>query len=361
MSYDFELFASRKFLLEPPSTSATCNVCIDGPDHAEDEDLPDNYLTVLGKKRVLFRIHVEGVPTSDDQLNVDRWLTAIVAQTKGVLIDLQTEQFATLTKSGQLAAIAPKPKASGWMTFYFADGEAFYSNGFETMLSDISRLMPEAAAKRFGYYEPLQGRILDSDYLELVKSFKNEPHVFMKSKTPFGHLFVHVPCKKTFERYHLRHFIRRKFLLGTVAFEIRPQLFTNQADFARLMRLFEHLCVSLDVVYAQIAESDHMGGWLWYGLPDNQPHTICVGSAYQEVWPEVLNTGHKIGSHHHVVSTNRFGSKPPRPPKQLIAPTQDDDPIDPKTGKRRDTRDTEPNYAPVFPFAYEFDLTRYLW
>lgn len=350
MSYDFELFAGRKHVLKPPSTSDTCNVRVDGPDRAEDEDLPQNYRPFLGKKRFLFRIHLEGELSPTDQQTIDKWLGAIVAQTKGVLIDLQTEHFETPTKSGQLEVLATKPNESGWMTFYFEDGERFFESGFAAMIEKISLLMPEAAPTRFGYYEPLQGRIEGNDFSELVSSYKNQTDPFMKSKTPFGHVFLSTPCKKTFERHHPQHFIRRHFLMGKVAFEIRPKLFTNRASHERLIKLFETLCISLDVTYAEITPTDEKGSWFWCGLPDNQPHTICLGSAYQGAWPEALTTGFKIGAHHHLVTTDRFGNKPPRPPRELVAPNQENKDL---RGKLE--------FAPVFPFDYKFDYDKYIW
>ena len=95
---------------------------------------------------------------------------------------------------------------------------------------------------------------------------------------------------------------------------------------------------------------DDWGSWFWRGLPDHEPHTICLGPAYARVWPEVLKTGHKIGEHHNMLSSDRFGNKPPRPPRNLVAPDQKDKNPGGKT-----------EYASVFPFDYEFDYDRYIW
>ena len=350
MSYDFELYSSRKLTLATPKISEGGNIRIDGPDHVEEEDIPVNYLPVLGKKRFLTRIHLEGDHTSSDQDVVDTWLRAIIHETKGVLIDLQTEQFETPTKSGQLVAMEAEVNKSGWMSFHFEDGEKFYETGFEEMLRETSQLMPEAVPTRYGYYEPLQGRIEQGDATELIASFKEETDILMQSKSPFGDIFVRTPCKKTFERWHPRHFIRREFLLCTVSFQLRPKLFTHPANFERLKSLFEKLCVTFDVVYAEINQRDDWGSWFWRGLPDHEPHTICLGPAYARVWPEVLKTGHKIGEHHNMLSSDRFGNKPPRPPRNLVAPDQKDKNPGGKT-----------EYASVFPFDYEFDYDSYIW
>lgn len=330
--------------------SGDCNVRVDGPDFVEDEDLPVNYLPILGKKRVLFTIHLEGGLTSPDRTAVDAWLGKIISETKGVLVDLQTERFETPTRSGQLDALDFQPNDSGWMSFYFEDGEVFYETGFEGMLEDIAQLMPEALPVRYGEYEPLQSRVEDGDLSELVSSFKADTGTLLKSKAPFGDILVTVPCKKTFENWGPKHFVRREFLLGNVHFEVRPKLFTNPADFIRLKKVFEKLCVRLDVVYAHITRTNTWGSWFWYGLPDHQAHTICLGPAYQSVWTELLNHGRSIGTHHHLVSTDRFGNEPPRPPKNLVAPSQ-----------KHQNPGGKPNYADVFPFDFSYDYDRYVW
>ena len=350
MSYDFELYSTKTLVLVPPVTAEGSNIRVDGPDRVEDEDIPDNYLAVVGKKRVLHRIHLEGDLSASDQAAVNDWLSLAIAKTKGVLIDQQTDRFEASNKSGQLKAHTSLSSKSGWMSFYYEKGEDFYEFGFENMLRLIAAEMPEAVPTRYGYYEPMQGCVENGDLSELISSFKIDPDVFLKAKTPFGHIFIRVPCKKTFERYHPKHFMRRKFLLGCASFEIRPKLFEHPANFNRLLALFKELCVTLDVAYASIMQSDDMGSWLWYGLPDKPAHTICVGNAYQSVWPDLQEIGEKIGTHHHFVTTDRFGNKPPSPPRELIAP------------KQRDTSSgAMPDYAAVFPFNYEFDHNRYIW
>lgn len=359
MSYDFELFTSRPFDLDPPLTSDTGAIRIDGPSHVEDEDLPDTHSGILGKRRQLFRIHLEGRFTSQDQSAIDHWLGEIVTRTKGVLIDPQSDTYQTPTKCGQLAPTKTQPDTSSWMSFWFEDGEAFYQHGFEEVLALSLRLMPEAAPRRYGTCEPLQGKIEAGDFTGLIAAFKTATDVSMKAATPFGDILPSIPCRKTFERYHPQHFIRRQFMLGHLSFELRPKIFDKPADRDRLLAFFEQLCVILDVVYAQIAQSSG-GAWFWHGLPDCAPRTVCIGPAYQRVWPAFAQSARKIGLHHAMITTDRLGNMPPRPPQELIAPAQLPS-YDRKTGGYRDTRDDPPINAPVFPFDYAFDLDRYIW
>jgi len=351
MSYDFELYAARKHSFEQLRTSAESNVLLTGPDLLEVEDIDRSYLPLVGKRRFLYRIHLEGNFNANDQRRADVWLNELVAKSNGVLIDLQTDVYSTKTKTGKVAPDDTKDEGFGRMSFYFGDGEGFYERGFERMLQCIADNMPKALPQRYGYYEPLQGRVENGDFSALIAAFHQEPDLFMKCQTPFSHIFISVPCKKTFERYHPKHFIRRKFLLGHVSFELKAKLFSNPSLLENLQTLFTELCLLLDVTYAEIVKAYEGGpSWLWYGLPDTSPESICIGKAYQSVWPEISNVGRKIGRYHRIVSSDRFGNTPPKPPVELIAPDQGE----------RDPRET-PKYAKVFPFEYHFDRNTYIW
>lgn len=342
MSYELELFTTAKRLQDPPETSSNVHIRVDGPDKVEDEDLPQEYLPVLGKKRLLFRIHLHGELTKSDEIAINSWLGNAVAQTKGVLIDSQTLHYEAATRTGQLHPSTEPSATYGWMHFYFEDAEAFYDTRFEEALDIIWRVMPDAAPTRFGYWEPLQHTIVNGDFSQLVTAFKAETDVIMKGKTPFAHISQWAPSQKTRERYHPKHPMARYFVLGEMSFQIRSKLFAQPAQLRQLITLFEALCVSLDVVYAEIIQSDERGSIRWHGLPDHETHTICVGKTYQEVWPEIALHGYEIGQRHRIVTTDRLGNKPPQPPGDLVGS---------KGGR----------YAKVFPFDFKYDPNQYVW
>ena len=352
MSYDFGLYTGGKHTLSEPPALACGKIKFDGPDRLDEEDIPPSYLHLIGKKRWLYRVHLEGQIEQEDQPQIDEWLRSIVAESKGVLIDLQSEEYETPSKSGTITPNDTEAPIMGAMSFYFEDGEGFYEHGFNAMLKTVETYFPKALPTRYGYYEPLQGKVQQGQYAEIAEAFQRDTDLFMKSPTPFGHIFTSIPCKKTFERYHPQHSMRRHFLLGNVRFDIRRKLFENPADLAAVLRLFKELCVELDVLYAEILRDDERGtAWRWLGLPDRKTaHTICVGPAYQEVWEESSTAGEGIGKKHRVFTTDRFGNKPPRPSPELLAPDQKDK-----------NPGGKPDYAPVFPFDYEFDYKKYLW
>lgn len=352
MSYDFELYVGSKRPLSSPPPLASGNIGFDGPDRVEEDDITLSYQSVVGKKRWLYRIHLEGQIGQDDHRQIDGWLRAIIAESKGVLIDLQTEEYETPRKSGTIKSVTEEVPKMGAMCFYFEDGEDFYERGFEVLLSKIEEIIPTALPKRYGYYEPLQGKLEQGRYADLISTFHKNTDLFMKSPTPFGYIYMTVPCKKTFERYHPKHFIRRHFLLGRVEFELRARIFESPADLAALLRLFKELCVEFNVVYAEVLKTDEPSdAWFWYGIPDRlSAHTICVGPTYQGVWKGAATGGEVIGKHHRIFTTDRFGNTPPQPPRELLVPDQ--------KGSRHDAR---PVCAPVFPFDFVFDENNYIW
>ncbi len=350
MSYDFDLYIKRQQMFKPPRTSIGCNVVLYGPDKIQNEDIPRSYQGILGNNRILYKIHIEGVLSKNDREVLNKWLRGLILDAKGILIDLQTETFETARKAGKIASTESSVDSCGWGSFYFTHGEEFYESGFETMLGCISKTMPEALPRRYGYYEPLQECIENGIFSELLASFRKKTDILLKSQTPFGDILISIPCRKTFETYHPQHFIRREFLMGTVSFQLRPKIFSNPSRLETVDDLFERLCVLLDVSYAEITKKDQPGSWFWYGLPDQEPISLCIGSAYQQVWPEISEVGREIGTHHRVVSTDRFGNTPPRPPTELLAPDQ---------GERNPG--SSPYYAQVFPFDYCFDYNKFVW
>ena len=357
MSLDFEFYAARAPILVAPKVGKRANIVVDGPYKMEDEDIFEDFQPVIGKKRQMVRVHLEGQLTSGDCTIVEAWFRETLLATKGVLIDLQSDTYQTTHKSGKIKPVARETKTSNWMTFQFVDGEAFYHTGFAVMLERIAEIMPEALPKRFGPWEPMQYKIENGDCTQLLTEFKQDPGFILKAQTPFGHIFQRFPSKKTFERSHPQHFIKRDFLVGCVSFEIKPRLFDSPVLFAKLMELFEHLCIDLDVFYAEIIEGTDMpnGSWFWRGLPRGNAHTVCIGPPYNDAWPQFTQAASKIGKHHHIITTDRFGSVPPLAPLELQEPRQ------PGLDGNANIRDVEPNYAPVFPFDFTFDLDTYHW
>lgn len=350
MSYDFELYVRSAVALPSPPSIGEANVRCDGPFRVEDEDIPDLLLPVVGKRRWTYQIQIEGEVSAECLDVVDRWLRDIATASKGVLIDQQAGTYETAAKLGKLAMDNSRAQNTGTMSFYFEGGEEFYERGLEAVFEALKKHCPSALPTRYGYSEPLQGTVRQGEVAEIVSAFQKDTSIFMMAPAPFGHIFVSAPCRKTFENWHPRHFLRRHHLLGTLGFDLRPRIFASVARRDQLLKIFEILCAELNVVYAEILEEGGGASWFWYGMPDRpQAHAICIGAAYQRVWPEAANGGRVVGEGLRVFAKDRLGNSPPRPPAELLRPPPNPD----GQGK--------PNIAEVFPFDYEFDYNKFVW
>ena len=160
-----------------------------------------------------------------------------------------------------------------------------------------------------------------------------------------------IPCQNTSQQYHPTHILKREFALGNIAFEVKPRIFSNPVLYAKLMTLFEVLCLELDVAYAAILKGGGIdASWLWWkGLPQMPQHTVCIGAAYSAVWPEFVEMSKPIGSHHRCVTTDRFGKTPSPPPSRLT------------TVNAWLSPEKVPIYAEIFPFDFKYDDKKYVW
>jgi hypothetical protein len=352
MSYDFNLYTAKPANLVPPLLSNKAQVVIEGPLVVEAEDLEPGELAVIGKRRTLYQVHLEGSLTEADWRDVEAWLNATLAASKGVLVDPQSGAFETGTRRGVLPQAGKAKRHSSWLCFWFKDGEGFHSKGFAETLATLAEAMPAALPTRFGEYEPLQGKVLAGDLAPVLAAFAEHPDLFLKAAPPFGEIHMSIPCAKLFSRYHPQHWIRRRFLLGRLDFEIKPALLDDKTARPGLLALFERLSLQLDVVYSEFTTPQYFtrGGWFWDGLPDSKPRAFCIGPDYRRVWPAANSLGRAVGNSHRLFVAARDGSGMPERPSDLLGPM--DQPVG---------RDSVPELVRIFPFDYEYAPDKYLW
>ncbi|NNJ67247.1 MAG: hypothetical protein HKP54_04350 [Boseongicola sp.] len=338
MSYDLELYLSKPAILTPPDAGPNAQFAADPPARIEDEDLPDTYHPLIGKRRRwLIRLYIEGTPAPEALANFDTWLSDTIAQTKAVLIDEQSGTFLTATKTGPLPDTEPQDASGGELSFYLHAANWFYQTGFATMLDTIQRVLPAAMPQRYGQYEPMQGKVENDDTSAILKDFKADPDIFMRAKTPFSWIFMSVPCDVTIAKWHPNHFLKQNYLATRVEFQLRPKAFENPA----LLDLMKALSKDLDVFYAELRREECLvKGWFWRGLPTGTPSAICLGAPYLDLWPEARTRGVALTKDLVFLAPTRLDPTLPKPPQDLIDPENDGEP----------SNHSRTKYAPTFPF-----------
>ncbi|AZQ67365.1 hypothetical protein EF888_09630 [Silicimonas algicola] len=370
MSYDLDLYTAKAAPLVPPEADEQGAFNIDPPALCEDDDIPPDVLPILGKRRRwLHRLYIEGRPGAEAMARFEKWLTGILAETNGILIDMQTERFQGVRTSGPLPTEAagtslppasgivsrfldrllgrfasPQPATSsplqpelGKMSFFFEDLEAFHAEGLARVLDVIARVLPEAMPTRFGSWEPLQGRVQDGDVGPLLAEFAHDPDLSLKAKAPFAHIFMYVACEALLAKWHPSYFLRAEFLVGRLTFELRPKAL----DDPRLLELMRDIALAVNAFYAEIRDHDcPVKAWFWYGLPKSPVRAFVLGPPYTQLWPEAASQGVEMAPGMVLVAPTRLSSDVPTPPDDLADPGVAGKPgvIDPH------------RYAKVFPF-----------
>ena len=338
MSYDLQLYLSKAQPLTPPPTGETFQFAVDSPARCEDDDVPPEYRPLIGRRRWLVGIYIEGAAPPDALADFEDWLAEQLKATKGVVIDPQAGTWQSAAKLGVLPGTLPSVDITfGEMNFYMEDANAFYNKGFARMLEVIREVMPDALPTRFGEFEPLQGQVEDGDTRDLEAAFRATPRIFMKAKTPFSHIYLSIPCDKELEGWHPNHFLKDHYLAARVTFELRPKAFEN----SQLVNLFRALSDALGVFYADLRKSESpIRAWFWTGLPAGPVEAFAIGPPYSALWSEAVKRGVALSDGRVFVAPTRLDPVLPTPPEDLADPGEEFQPHQGGTSQ----------YAKTFPF-----------
>lgn len=130
---------------------------IDGPEDVEAEDVPAEVAAVILGVRCMYSVLVEGSAASETPYAA-RFAKRLAQTLDGVLVDQQTEQVWTRSRS----RVIQKPTRESRVATVDLDWICLR----EELTEDVPRLfvdvvqdvLPEALPRRFGEYEPLQGK-----------------------------------------------------------------------------------------------------------------------------------------------------------------------------------------------------------
>ncbi len=342
MSYDLTIYLAKAAEPDPPvfGPGALCNV--EGPLRIEPEDIPDQHMPAVGKRRFIWQINLEGSPSASDSASFAKWMSTILAAHNAVMIDEQLEIYRTRRIEGPLAN-TPEPEKDefGSMSFFFEDADAFHPDGLQPFLDALKTHLPQAMPTRYGAYEPMQGRVEDGDLSDLITEWRKEPGLLMRAKTPFGGIFVSLPCRAELATWHPDHWLRSANLVGRIEFDIRPKLFSD----ARLREAATDFMVRAAALtgafYAELRREEcPVRAWAWRGLPPGPVDARVIGPPYVDLWPECATAGEPLRDGR-VLLRRRFGGPPvPDPPQCLTMPLKT------ATLDRRASSE----FAEVFPF-----------
>lgn len=158
------------------------NYCftIDGPVVVEAEDVPEEVTAVLLGATHLFQVSVEG-SSSADVPYATRFSRRLAQRLGGVVVDQQTDEV----WARGAARVAAKPPTNvrinvidlNWYARSASIGDDFGAR----YVSLCRRLLPEALPRRFGEFEPLQGKLADAGDDGFARAWRDATSMFFFS------------------------------------------------------------------------------------------------------------------------------------------------------------------------------------
>lgn len=130
---------------------------VDGPDNLEPEDVPAEVTQVVLGPRYLWSVLVEGSAASEVPHAV-RFARRLAQALDGAVCDQQTDELWTRSKSRRIQKPAREQRISEVHLDWFARRDAVPPDVVGLYLDTVTRYLPEALPRRFGEYEPFQGK-----------------------------------------------------------------------------------------------------------------------------------------------------------------------------------------------------------
>jgi len=300
VSLDLEVFGpDRPGGVEPPEPLADKGVVADGPFEVEDEDLPAVVAPVLLTCRWTVQISFPAGLSSKDLKGVERFARGLAEASGGVLYNPQSDDIVWPRGTSRLR----EPGATRdddysneetELRLEWLLGRGLTSSDGDALLDILERRMPEALPRRFGLFEPLQGRLERDGRGEFTALWNADETVAWKGTRPFDWGFAS-PSRGWGSALTPEERIERTpVIAGHKAPAIDSVELSFQADVAEDPRW----CDALAEVFGQVAtvlspffaaafmrldenfQEVHLMGRHWLGIPDAPFWLVWVGEEY---------------------------------------------------------------------------------
>lgn len=130
---------------------------VEGPDEVQAEDLPEEVTATLLGARYLWSVAVEGTTASEIPHAV-RFARRLAQALDGAVVDQQTDEIWSRSKSRAIAKPEREDRVSIVEVDLYCLAEEVVAGVIDAFLDAAAKCLPEALPRRFGGYEPLQGK-----------------------------------------------------------------------------------------------------------------------------------------------------------------------------------------------------------
>jgi len=133
---------------------------VDGPDAVEIDDVPSQVAAVVLGARYLYSVVVEGSAESEIPHAV-RFARRLAQAADGAVLDQQADEVWTRSRSRRVPKPAREERVATVDLAWYGLYEELTSDAASLFVDAARRVFPEALPRRFGEYEPLQGKWSD--------------------------------------------------------------------------------------------------------------------------------------------------------------------------------------------------------
>jgi hypothetical protein len=134
---------------------------VDGPDRLEAEDVPPEVTSLVLGARYLYSVTVEGSADSEIPHAV-RFAKRLAKILDGALVDEQTGQIWSRSRSRTMQTPSREDRVATVDLTWLSLRDEVPDDASALMVSAAERYLPEALPRRFGEYEPFQGKYAEA-------------------------------------------------------------------------------------------------------------------------------------------------------------------------------------------------------
>lgn len=134
---------------------------VDGPDTLELEDIPSEVATVLLGARYLYTVVVEGT-TESEVPHAVRFARRLAMATDGAVFDQQGDGVWTRSQSRKVPRPTREERVTTVDVAWYCLRDELAPDAAARFISAAQDVLPEALPRRFGEYEPLQGKLAEA-------------------------------------------------------------------------------------------------------------------------------------------------------------------------------------------------------
>ena len=134
---------------------------VDGPDTVDFEDIPTEVAAAVLGVRWLYSICVEGT-TESEVLHAVRFARRLAQALDGAVVDQQTDEVWSRSQSRRVQKPQRESRISTVDVAWYCLREDLATDASALFVDAARRFLPEALPRRFGEYEPFQGKLVEA-------------------------------------------------------------------------------------------------------------------------------------------------------------------------------------------------------